>query len=206
MITKSKEARSHGLFRLRIGKTVVFGGCILSGLLLTSCGADNTSAAGQSADHIADNIQYAFTHKAGEHPDKLLEHVMDQADHTLDIAIYSLTNYDIVDSIRDAAKRGVKVRVITDSEESKNAAEAKELKYLQSYHIPIKINHHRGLMHLKVTIADRSVFTTGSFNYSYSAAHDNNEVLMVMKDRQLAEQWDDYFNQLWNDQARFVKY
>lgn len=144
------------------------------------------------------SAQWAFT-RAGQHPDQLLESTYAKAKHTLDIAIYSLTDYGIVDSMVAAEKRGVKVRIITDREEAKSKYQSRELTYLAKYHIPIMENTHSGLMHMKVSIIDDSIVTTGSYNYSESASTRNDEVLLILHDPTMARAWDSEFNQMRND-------
>src|ERR1700730_6907862 len=59
------------------------------------------------------NIEYAFS-QAHQHPEKMLIDVINSTKETLDIAIYSLTHPDIVAAIKEAKKRGVAVRIISD--------------------------------------------------------------------------------------------
>jgi phosphatidylserine/phosphatidylglycerophosphate/cardiolipin synthase-like enzyme len=73
----------------------------------------------------------------------------------LDIAIHSLTHPDIIQAIMDEKKLGVKIRIILDKTEVKNKTQAVALNNLKAAGVPIKINTHSGLMHLKVTIVDR---------------------------------------------------
>jgi phosphatidylserine/phosphatidylglycerophosphate/cardiolipin synthase-like enzyme len=128
---------------------------------------------------------------------------MGSAKQSLDIAIYSLTKPDIVKAIQQAKKRGVEVRIITDQQEAHNRTQEEALKMLKNEGIPIKVNTHQGLMHLKVTIADKSVVTTGSFNYSTSASTTNDEVLVVIRDPAIAKAWDEQFERMWNDRGNF---
>lgn len=151
------------------------------------------------------NISYYFP-KDGGQPDKHLINIIDSAKSNLDIAIYSLTKPDIVQSIVNAKKRGLNVRIITDSKESESNSEAKELSLLKGAGIPIKINTHIGLMHLKVTIADNSTVTTGSYNYTNAATYENDEVLVVLKDNKTAKDFEKEFNRMWNDTNNFKAY
>jgi phosphatidylserine/phosphatidylglycerophosphate/cardiolipin synthase-like enzyme len=91
-----------------------------------------------------------------------------------------------VKAIEKAHKRGVQVRIIMDHQEAQNKFQAQELKMLREKGIPIKENTHRGLIHLKVTIADKSVVTTGSFNYTTAASITNDEVPVVIHDPEMA--------------------
>jgi phosphatidylserine/phosphatidylglycerophosphate/cardiolipin synthase-like enzyme len=61
-------------------------------------------------------------------------------------------------------------------------------------------------MHLKVTIADSSTVTTGSYNYTNEATYDNDEVLVVIRDRDVARDWDNEFERMWGDAGAYENY
>jgi phosphatidylserine/phosphatidylglycerophosphate/cardiolipin synthase-like enzyme len=186
-------------------KRALFIVLLLISLLLTGCSntANTTpTTATATAASASAPIQYYFP-RAGQHPDQALINVINSANNSLDIAIYSLTKKEIVNAIVADEKRGVKVRIITDKTEAKNKPQALELAILSSTGIPIKINTHSGLMHLKMTIADNSTVTTGSYNYSQQATNENDEVLVVIQDPTMAQSWDSEFNAMWNDNANY---
>ncbi|KOS01388.1 phospholipase D-like domain-containing protein [Paenibacillus polymyxa] len=149
------------------------------------------------------NVQVAFTK---DHPDRALIDVINSADSTLDVAIYSLTQPDIVRAIRDAKGRGVTVRVITDKLQATGRTQAQALKLIKNTNIPIKVNTHSGLMHLKVTIADGKTVTTGSYNYSKAASTKNDEVLVTLVGEGVVARFAEEFNVMWNDTDRFKAY
>jgi phosphatidylserine/phosphatidylglycerophosphate/cardiolipin synthase-like enzyme len=124
-----------------------------------------------------------------------LINVINSAGGSLDIAIYSLTKPNIVNSILTAKKRGVSVRIITDKEESSSKSQERELNMLSRAGIPTKINSHQGLMHLKVTIADDSTVTAGSYNYTDEATYDNDEVLVIIRSPSMWADTADYVEQ-----------
>jgi phosphatidylserine/phosphatidylglycerophosphate/cardiolipin synthase-like enzyme len=148
-------------------------------------------------------IEWAFT-QADQHPEKLLISVIDSAEESLDIAIYSLTYPDIVAAIKKAAAREVAVRIITDQSQSKGKSQNEALKILGSAGIPIKVNTHSGLMHIKMTIADGKVATTGSYNYSKAASTTNDEVLVVLRGEEIAQSFAAQFDAMWDDQKGFA--
>jgi phosphatidylserine/phosphatidylglycerophosphate/cardiolipin synthase-like enzyme len=159
----------------------------------------------QAATGTGSQVEYFFP-RAGQHPDLALIDVLNSSHRSLDIAIYSLTKPDIVNAIVAAEKRGVAVRVITDREASGNGYQARELRLLSSAGIPIKVNTHKGLMHLKVAIADGKTVTTGSYNYTSEATYDNDEVLVVINDQNIAQDWDREFQSMWADKADYRDY
>ncbi|GIM47297.1 phospholipase D [Collibacillus ludicampi] len=173
--------------------------------LLTGCSATKSVGVSENTAITSEKsqVEWAFT-QAQQHPEKKLIEVINGAKSNLDIAIYSLTQPDIVKAIEKAHERGVQVRIITDQQEAQNKFQAQELKMLREKGIPIKENTHKGLMHLKVTIADKSVVTTGSFNYTTAASTTNDEVLVVIHDPEMAKQWEDQFERMWNDHSNFT--
>lgn len=163
---------------------------------------ETVSAVPLSTANATKSIESAFT-QADQHPEKLLIGVIDSAKTSLDIAIYSLTYPDIVSAIKRAKQRGVDVRIITDEIQSKGKSQIEALKILGSSKIPMKQNKHSGLMHLKVTIADNKVVTTGSYNYSKAASTTNDEVLLVIRDETIAKSFEEQFQRMWNDTKGF---
>lgn len=148
------------------------------------------------------DLEWAFT-QANQKPEELLINVINSSKTTLDIAIYSLTKPEIVDAIKKAKKRGVAVRLITDKIQSSGKSQSEALKILGSASVPIKINKHSGLMHLKVTISDKKIMTIGSYNYSEAASTRNDEVLMVVRNVNVAKSFTTEFNNMWNDTSGF---
>lgn len=177
-------------------------------VLLTSCSDLATSVPlndESKASASTSNIQYAFSQE-DQHPEKLLDQVIEESQKTLDIAIFSITEKSIVSAILDAKQRGVDVRIITDEDQSEGKGQKAALEKLKNAGIPIKVDHHSGYMHLKVTIVDQEVVTTGSFNYSASAVRRNDEVLVVIPDREMAKQWTRVFDSMWKDDKNFLSF
>ncbi|GIP32648.1 phospholipase D family protein [Paenibacillus sp. J2TS4] len=170
--------------------------------LLVGCSAIANSDAAPSFSNNEAKIEWAFTQE-NQHPEKLLVEVIESATDSLDIAIYSLTHPEIVQAIKEAQKRGVAVRVITDKIQSGGKSQNEALKIVGSAGVPLKVNSHSGLMHHKMTIVDKKVVTTGSYNYSKAASTRNDEILMVIRDEEIAQSFADEFEKMWNDSSRF---
>lgn len=174
--------------------------------MFTGCGkqgADNLKTLSTKGGSTSNN--YYFSRDNGA-PDKQLIKVIKTSTKSLDVSIYSLTKTDIVDSIIDAKRRGVCIRIITDKQESQSRSESKQLYKLKAAGIPIKVNSHSGLMHEKITIVDKNVVTTGSFNYTESATTKNDEVLVVIHNSMDAQQFEKEFERMWNDTSNFREY
>jgi HKD family nuclease len=181
--------------RLRLIVSSIVAAILLFGGLAYAQSISSTKVNGSQID-------WAFT-QDNQQPEKLLIDVINSSKQTLDIAIYSLTYPDIVAAIKDAKKRGVDVRIVTDKIQSSGQAQSEALKLLGSAGIPIKINTHSGLMHLKMVIADKRIATTGSFNYSKAASTTNDEVLMVLRDETIAKSFTGEFDKIWADTKKY---
>ena len=99
---------------------------------------------------------------------------------TIDIAVYSITNDNIVFAIEEAYQRGAKIRIITDylQSQGRNSLVPK----LRDMGIPIRTNKsektnkliHK-IMHNKFAIFNNKYVETGSYNWTNSATQRNAE-------------------------------
>ena len=144
--------------------------------------------------------------KEGGDPAPVLAKLYNSANNTIDIAIYSITNQKIIDAIESAQQRGIKIRVITDRTEAKNKYQAVALAKFKADGIPILINSRSGLMHMKLSVIDKSFATTGSYNYTLDASQTNDEMFVVCTERQFIDMCENEFDKMWNDAKAFEKY
>lgn len=177
--------------------------CLLACLLTVGCTQTAIQKTATSVKTPLFELEYAFT-QADQHPEKKLIEIINRAKSSLDIAIYSLTKKDIVEALLSAQRRGVTIRVITDQQEARSKSQVRALKLLIDAGIPIKENTHKGLMHLKITIADQAVITTGSYNYTQAASTYNDEVFLAISNPDLAKAWDIQFAKMWEDTEGFT--
>src|SRR5262245_53882679 len=77
------------------------------------------------------------------------------------VAVYGLTSPRAVEAMVAAKKRGVDVRMITDRQRTEDIKQRTALDTLLLAGIPILVNEHDGLMHLKQVVIDDEVNTTG---------------------------------------------
>jgi cardiolipin hydrolase len=116
---------------------------------------------------------------------------------TLDIAIFTFTRDSIAQAILDAHQRGLKVRCIGDDGNSK--VKGSDVRLLASVGIPCKTdNNIRFHMHNKMAIIDNSVVITGSFNWTNQAINKNQDNILFIEDKNIANQYTEYFNKVWD--------
>lgn len=146
---------------------------------------------------IQSNQLQTYFPRSGDEPDKVLTALYLSSTSSLDVAIYSLTYPSIVKGIVDAHKRGVRVRVISDKTQASGKSQTVAIDSLLLVGIPVKVNTHSGLMHLKMSIIDKSVATTGSYNYSAGATDSNDEMLVVISEPSFVLRCSSEFEKLW---------
>ena len=91
----------------------------------------------------------------------------------MDIAVYAITNDNIVDAILAAQKRGAKIRIITDRLQSKGKGSL--VPELESAGLPVRRNTVHKIMHNKFAVFDGREIVTGSYNWTDAASNSNSE-------------------------------
>lgn len=121
---------------------------------------------------------------------------LDSARWTIEACVFALTDDRITRRLLDAHRhRGVRVRVLTDSEQGKNPGADND--EIAAAGIELRVdggNHH---MHHKFCILDGLVLMNGSFNWTRAACETNNENVMITNDRFFVQEFRDYFENLW---------
>ena len=129
-----------------------------------------------------------------------------QAKRYIYVSVYGLTYPRAVEALVAAKKRGVDVRMLTDQERTQDFKQYRALQTLRLAGIPIRVNQHEGLMHLKQVVIDDEINTSGSMNHTTSGNLYNDERMDIITDRVLSQKARDRFLSMWNDQARFTEW
>ncbi len=129
--------------------------------------------------------------------DKLVD-FMDTAKSTIDVAIYSIDEYKVIDELVKKKNEGLTVRIVTDDYNLKKYPQ--DYTKLKNAHIPI-VSDDSGIdsnyiMHDKFVIVDGKKVWTGSTNFTYSgfAKNYNNSLIIISKD--VAKLYDREFDQM----------
>ena len=142
--------------------------------------------------------------------DKTAQHLIRYivgAQKSIFIAIYMLTNRDIVKALIDAKnERGIDIQIVTDQTcLERNDSRNQLLDLLKQNNIEVFIYpsthmHNgkrvtRGIMHHKFAIIDTKVWT-GSFNWTYYANNRNQENVIVLDDSSVLSKFMQKFTDL----------
>ena len=122
--------------------------------------------------------EYAALQEGGV--DTPMQEAINDARISIDMAIYNISLFSIQQALLQAHNRGVKVRVVMESE---NMTDEVPLKLIAAG-IPVVGDKREGLMHNKFMIIDQTDVWTGSMNYTTSGVYqDNNNVIRLTSPR-----------------------
>lgn len=128
----------------------------------------------------------------------VIEREIDNANKSIQVAVYVLTSRPLAQALIDAYNRGVKVRIILDP--SNASAAYSKASYLVDNSIEVRVKRGAGLMHHKFALIDDTVLITGSFNWTASAEVRNDENILLLKgfpatyksfEREFARMWEE---------------
>jgi phosphatidylserine/phosphatidylglycerophosphate/cardiolipin synthase-like enzyme len=128
-------------------------------------------------------------------PDEALASAIDQARVSVDAAIYDLNLWSIRDALVAAHRRGIMVRLVTESDN----LDEMEVQELIEVGIQVQGDRHEGLMHHKFVVIDRSELWTGSLNFTTGGSYLNNNNLICIRSTRLAEDYTQEFEQMFID-------
>jgi phosphatidylserine/phosphatidylglycerophosphate/cardiolipin synthase-like enzyme len=105
------------------------------------------------------------------------------AKRTVDINIYELSVAAIYEAILEVHRRGIKVRMVGDI----NNTHYVGYKALMAARVPMVLGNPEKIQHNKFVVVDREKITMGSMNYTPSGALLNNENVVFIHDKGVAE-------------------
>lgn len=118
-------------------------------------------------------------------PDAALAEAIASARSSVDAAIYDLDLWSIRNALVNAHRRGVRVRVTTES----NYITEAEVQDLIAAGIPVIGDGRDSLMHNKFVVIDEEEVWTGSMNLTVSGAYRNDNNLISVRSSRLAENY-----------------
>lgn len=143
---------------------------------------------------INTNDESRFT---GGHVENALVAALDAATSTIDLALYQLNSRAVTNALLRAHERGIQIRIVTDDEfglEDPNST----VEELEFEGIPVVSDAPRGgFMHNKFFIIDGLYVWTGSTNITNNGLYNNNNNAILIRSRQLAENYQAEFDEMW---------
>jgi phosphatidylserine/phosphatidylglycerophosphate/cardiolipin synthase-like enzyme len=121
--------------------------------------------------------------------------MIQRARHSADLCVFTITDDRITNTLLDAHRRGLEVRVISDNDKSLDLGS--DIQRLSAAGIPVRIDRTEHHMHNKFGIFDNLSVLTGSYNWTRSASLFNEENIVILHDKRLTEQFLSKFNKMW---------
>ena len=125
-----------------------------------------------------------------------IRRLIGEAQSTLDICVFTITDNRIVQKLEEAMRRGVKIRVISDDMKSEDLGS--DMERLENMGIDCLYDKTSAHMHHKFAIADSSILLTGSYNWTRAASTENNENILVSNNGKLVNSFQNQFEKLWS--------
>lgn len=123
--------------------------------------------------------------KAGDIANALVGYI-DATKETLDVCAFELDNKLITDALVRAAKRNVRVRLVTETDYLQESG----IVALKAAGVPVVDDRRTGaLMHNKFMVLDNKAVWTGSMNFTENCAYRNNNNGIIIDDATLAKNY-----------------
>lgn len=118
-----------------------------------------------------------------------------QARRSVDVCVFTITDDRIARAMESAQRRGVRLRVITDDDKQLDLGS--DIERLAQAGIAVRADNTEFHMHHKFAVFDNAVLLTGSYNWTRSAALNNEENFILTSDGKLVTAFGELFEKLW---------
>ncbi len=142
----------------------------------------------------ANSVQVFFSPE--DSCDKKVVALIDSANKSIDVAMYSFTLNDIGQALANAQKRGVKVRVVVEKQEVSSYSQYWNL---IKNNVSVLNDSNSAYMHDKFAVIDGKIVLTGSYNWSKHATYSNNENLIVINNKEVASEYENEFEKIYSE-------
>jgi len=155
----------------------------------------NTHLQAPSNDGQTGPLRVYFSNPAGSPNDahniaRVCAGYINATQRTLDVCAHELDNKVIVEALVNAKRRGVNVRLVTET----LYLEESGVKALQAAGVPVVDDQRDGaLMHNKFMVFDNQAVWTGSMNFTENCAYKNDNHSIYILDAKIAENYSTKF-------------
>jgi len=111
------------------------------------------------------------------------------------LAVFTITDDRVTRALLAAHGRGVALRILSDNEKANDLGS--DIERLAKAGVSVRIDRTDAHMHHKFAIFDGDLLINGSYNWTRSAAHHNQENLVLQRDAVLVSAFEDAFERGW---------
>ena len=141
------------------------------------------------------SLQLFFLPQANTALDKLIQ-VIDSAQKTVRVAIYTFTHAKLIAALTRAHQRGVSVTCAFDRDSTQRTSQQAFTELTQAG-VATWVNARPGLLHYKMMIVDDELLVAGSANWTRAAFEKNDDNILII--HPLQQQQKEKINHLWNN-------
>jgi phosphatidylserine/phosphatidylglycerophosphate/cardiolipin synthase-like enzyme len=116
---------------------------------------------------------------------------------SVDVCVFTITDDRIKDAILAAHRRKIAIRIISDNDKSEDRGS--DIDELDRHGIAVRVDQSEFHMHHKYALFDNRRLLTGSYNWTRSAARNNEENFIITSDAKLIKAFSRAFEQLWDE-------
>jgi len=144
---------------------------------------------------------------------------IDEAQSRVSVIMFSAIRYDpkryrnspsnrILEALAAAAKRGVSVEVVFEGggglgSESQSPDNYAAADWLSQEGVAVYFDSPRKTTHAKLVVVDDCITIVGSANWSYSALSRNNEAGVLIRSKEIAQEYQEYFTAIRKSASRY---
>lgn len=122
--------------------------------------------------------------------------LINNSELTIDAAIYAINNDEIVNALKKANNRGVKIRILTDRLQA--AGKNSKVRELYDCGINIRVHSKYKIEHNKFAVFDGKIASSGSYNWTNPATSKNSEnCIFFNRNKEAVKEYLDRFEYLW---------
>jgi len=155
----------------------------------------------QAAAPANPNTDAEVIFSPGDHCWQRIAGLLKTSRQSVDICVFTITDDRITSAILDAHGRKVAVRIITDNEKAFD--KGSDIERLARAGVDVCVDQTQHHMHHKFAIFDRRRLLTGSYNWTRSAAVNNEENFIIVDDVRLRTSFQNEFDRLWKEYSTF---
>ena len=205
MTRRTSRRRSRGA-STSVGATVII--LLLAGLVFLFnrvTGSDPAATPTSPAETVLSDDWYHLYFTAPKNPDTPADHhsgidelvveSVNAARQTIDLAGYEINLASVADALAAAHGRGVRVRVVTDSDNLEEEA----ITVIERAGIPFVGDRREALMHDKFMVVDGATVWTGSMNFTVNDVYRNNNNFIQIQSTRIALNYTQEFEEMFSE-------
>lgn len=135
---------------------------------------------------------------------RAIERLLLETRVSVDAALYRITNPRLARALGKAQDRGLRIRLLVDRNKYQETAATREL--LAKNALPFQAIYGRkekgSKLHHKFAVLDRHIVLTGSYNWTIDSEERNFDHMLILRDPNLVQAYQQEFERLWPDEVK----